>query len=177
MDKLGLGYEECRSIRPDVVYCTVSAFGQRGPYADRPASDTGMQGLSGMMHGIGEPCGEPLRVSFPLIDVHAGNLAVQGVRVSIRDPYLVHEVNATATLHLLTAALDEHVNRFVYCSSSEVYGTARHSPMTEEHPLVPVSDYNKFKGLSEPLLLKYQSPAFTTVIIRPSNSITPRLWW
>ena len=83
MEKLGLGYEDCRRIRADVIYCTVSAFGQRGAYADRPASDTGMQGLSGIMDGIGEAGGEPLRVSFPLVDIHSGSLAVQGILLAL----------------------------------------------------------------------------------------------
>ncbi len=49
--------------------------------------------------------------------------------------------------------------------------------MTEEHPLVPLTDYNKYKGLCEPILLRYQSPEFTTVIIRPATicGYSPRL--
>ncbi len=103
------------------------------------------------------------------------HLAVQCVRVSIRDPYLVHEVNATATLHLLTAALDENVKRFVYCSSSEVYGTALHVPMNEEHPLVPTTPYGASKLAGEvyarSFYLTYDLPV---TVVRPFNTYGPR---
>jgi nucleoside-diphosphate-sugar epimerase len=61
------------------------------------------------------------------------------------------------------------VRRFIYASSSSVYGVSDAPDVTEDHPLVPLTDYNKYKGLCEPILLKYQSPEFTTVIIRPAT--------
>lgn len=69
------------------------------------------------------------------------------------------------------------VKRFIYASTSSVYGVSDAPEVTEEHPLVPLTDYNKYKGLSEPLLLKHQSPDFTTVIIRPATvcGYSPRL--
>ena len=69
------------------------------------------------------------------------------------------------------------VRRFIYASTSSVYGVSDAPEVTEEHPLVPLTDYNKYKGLSEPLLLKHQSPGFTTVIIRPATvcGYSPRM--
>ena len=69
------------------------------------------------------------------------------------------------------------VRRFIYASTSSVYGVSDAPEVTEEHPLVPLTDYNKYKGLSEPLLLKHQSPEFTTVIIRPATicGYSPRM--
>jgi len=103
------------------------------------------------------------------------HLAVRCVRVSIRDPYVVHDVNATGTLHLLTAALAEKVKRFVYCSSSEVYGTARRVPMDEEHPLVPTTPYGASKLAGEAyaraFFLTYDLPV---TIVRPFNTYGPR---
>lgn len=103
------------------------------------------------------------------------HLAVQCIRVSIRDPYLVHEVNATGTLHLLTAALQENVNRFVYCSSSEVYGSAIHVPMSEEHPLVPTTPYGASKLAGETyarsFFLTYGLPV---TVVRPFNTYGAR---
>src|ERR1700737_1140778 len=61
------------------------------------------------------------------------HLACLGVRHSIHSPLENHDVNATATLNLLSSARKAGVGRFVYVSSSEVYGTARYAPMTEEH--------------------------------------------
>lgn len=83
MARLGFDYERCRMLRPDLVYCTVSGFGQDGPYAQRPASDTIIQALSGVMSLVGEPDGPPLRVGFPLIDMTAANHAVQAILLAL----------------------------------------------------------------------------------------------
>src|SRR4030066_128921 len=69
------------------------------------------------------------------------HLAVQCLRVSIKDPEINHEVNATGTLNLCMAALKNSVKRFVYISSSEVYGTAVKVPMDENHPCEPMTVY------------------------------------
>ena len=83
MERLGVGYEACQKINPRVIYCTISAFGQKGPYSNLPASDTGMQALSGIMDSIGEMEGLPLRVSFALVDIHSGSMAVQGILLAL----------------------------------------------------------------------------------------------
>jgi crotonobetainyl-CoA:carnitine CoA-transferase CaiB-like acyl-CoA transferase len=83
MEKLGFGYERCRMLRPDLVYCTISGFGQQGAYAQLPASDTVLQAMSGVMSVVGEPDGAPLRVGFPLIDMAAANYAVQSVLLAL----------------------------------------------------------------------------------------------
>jgi nucleoside-diphosphate-sugar epimerase len=74
-------------------------------------------------------------------------------------------------------AKEAGVRRFVYASTSSVYGVSDAPDVTEDHPLVPLTDYNKYKGMCEPVLLKYQSPEFTTVIIRPATvcGYSPRL--
>jgi nucleoside-diphosphate-sugar epimerase len=61
------------------------------------------------------------------------------------------------------------VYRFIYCSSSSVYGVSESPDVTEEHPLVPLTLYNKYKGMCEPLLFKHQSPDFVCVTIRPAT--------
>jgi nucleoside-diphosphate-sugar epimerase len=78
---------------------------------------------------------------------------------------------------MVTAAKKSGVKRFVYASTSSVYGVSDAPEVTEEHPLVPLTDYNKYKGMCEPLLLKHQSPDFTPVIIRPATvcGYSPRM--
>jgi len=78
---------------------------------------------------------------------------------------------------MVKAAKDAGIQRFIYASTSSVYGVSDVPEVTEEHPLIPVTDYNKFKGLTEPILLEYQSPDFTTVIIRPATvcGYSPRM--
>ncbi len=103
------------------------------------------------------------------------HLAVQCIRLSLRDPYLVHDVNATATLHLLTAALDEGVKRFIYCSSSEVYGTAERVPMDETHALVPTTPYGASKLAGEVYARSfYLTYGLPVTVVRPFNTYGAR---
>ena len=103
------------------------------------------------------------------------HLAVRCIRLSLRDPYVVHDVNATGTLHVLTAALEAKVERFVYCSSSEVYGTAQHVPMDEEHPLVPTTPYGASKLAGEVYARSfYYSYGLPVTIVRPFNTYGAR---
>ena len=70
---------------------------------------------------------------------------------------------------MVVAAKAAGVRRFIYASTSSVYGVSDAPDVREDHPLVPLTHYNKFKGLCEPLLFKHQSSEFTCVTIRPST--------
>src|SRR6516225_6112430 len=85
------------------------------------------------------------------------------------DAGLSKSINYDCFEPMVKASRDAGVRRFIYASTSSVYGVSDAAEVTEEHPLVPLTDYNKYKGLCEPILLQYQSPDFTTVIIRPAT--------
>ncbi len=85
------------------------------------------------------------------------------------DENLSESINYSCFEPMVVAAKKAGVKRFVYCSSSSVYGVSDQPEVTEEHPLLPVSLYNKYKGLCEPLLFKHQGPGFTCVTIRPAT--------
>ena len=104
MAKLGFGYERCQAIKPDLVYCTISGFGQDGPYAELPASDTIIQAMSGIMSLVGEPDGPPLRVGFPLTDMAAANAAVQAILLALFGRLSGHG-GANIDISLMAAAL------------------------------------------------------------------------
>src|SRR5947207_9865159 len=93
------------------------------------------------------------------------------------DPSLSRTINYECFEPLVEASKLAGVQRFIYVSSSSVYGVSDAPDVTEDHPLVPLTDYNKYKGLCEPILLRYQSPDFTTVIIRPATvcGYSPRM--
>lgn len=93
------------------------------------------------------------------------------------DPVLSRSINYDCFESLVAASREAGVRRFVYASTSSVYGVSEAPEVTEEHPLVPLTDYNKYKGLCEPILLRYQAPEFTTVIIRPATvcGYSPRM--
>ena len=67
------------------------------------------------------------------------------------------------------AAKAAGVRRFIYASSSSVYGVSDAPNVTEDHPLVPLTLYNKFKEMCETLLFKHESPEFTCVTVRPAT--------
>jgi nucleoside-diphosphate-sugar epimerase len=85
------------------------------------------------------------------------------------NPDLSRSINYDAFGPLVRISKESGVGRFVYASTSSVYGVSEAENVTEEHPLVPITDYNKYKGLCEPILLERQSPDFTTVVIRPAT--------
>lgn len=70
--RLGLGYDHARALKPDIVYCSISGFGQHGPGRDRTAYDLIVQGMSGLMSVTGPVGGEPMRFGTPIADIGAG---------------------------------------------------------------------------------------------------------
>lgn len=85
------------------------------------------------------------------------------------DENLSKTVNYDCFEPMVVAAKTAGVRRFVYCSSSSVYGVSDSPDVTEDHPLVPLTLYNKYKGLCEPLLWKHKADDFTCVVIRPAT--------
>jgi UDP-glucose 4-epimerase len=103
------------------------------------------------------------------------HLAVQGLRLSLFEPQLVHQVNATGTLNMCIAASEANLDRFVYVSSSEVYGTAKSVPMSEDHPLEPTTPYGASKLAGEAYARSYYLTfGLPVVIVRPFNTYGPR---
>jgi len=84
MDRLGLGYATIREMAPRVVYCSISGFGQTGPYRERAAYDLIVQGMGGIMGITGEPDGAPMRVGVAIADICAGMFAAYGILAALR---------------------------------------------------------------------------------------------
>ena len=85
------------------------------------------------------------------------------------DEHLSTSVNLDAFEPMVIAAKQAGVKRFIYASSSSVYGVSDKPDVTEDHPLVPLTLYNKFKGMCEPLLQKHTDVNFVGVIFRPAT--------
>ena len=79
MARLGLGPDDLRRERPELIYASISGFGQTGPYADRPGYDLIAQGMSGMMSATGHPGSPPVKISAPIADLGAGMFAAYGI--------------------------------------------------------------------------------------------------
>ncbi|MCH7599140.1 MAG: CoA transferase [Myxococcales bacterium] len=83
LEKLGLGYDEMRKHRKDLIWISVTAFGYDGPYAGRPGIDFLAQGYAGLLAQNGEPDGAPVRLTVPLIDVMTSELVCSAALAAI----------------------------------------------------------------------------------------------
>jgi len=83
IDKLGLGYEVARARNPRIIYCSISGFGQTGPYRERAALDLILQAESGMMSVTGEEGGRGVRAGVSIADMTAGMYAAYGVMLAL----------------------------------------------------------------------------------------------
>jgi crotonobetainyl-CoA:carnitine CoA-transferase CaiB-like acyl-CoA transferase len=83
LEKLGFGFEAIHKVNPRTVYCSVSGFGQTGPYRDRPGYDVIAQGESGMMDLTGYPDGPPAKLGASLADIVAGLYACNGICLAL----------------------------------------------------------------------------------------------
>jgi formyl-CoA transferase len=83
MDRLGVGYEVLKSLRPDLIYCAISGFGQDGPWVQRPAYDQIIQGASGIMSITGDADSAPLRVGYPIADTVGGMTAAFAIAAAL----------------------------------------------------------------------------------------------
>ena len=103
------------------------------------------------------------------------HLACLCLRHSIHSPEDNHEVNATGTLRLLLAAVEAGVERFVYTSTGEVYGTPLWAPVTEDHPNLPTTVYGAAKLAGEAYVRAFfLTYGYPTVIVRLLNTYGPR---
>ena len=85
------------------------------------------------------------------------------------DESLSKSVNFDAFEPMVISAKESGIKRFIYASTSSVYGVSKERNVTEEHPLVPLTLYNKFKGMCEPLLFKHTDKIFSGVVFRPAT--------
>ena len=83
MDRLGLGYDRLKAIKPGIVYCAISGFGQDGPLRSNPAYDQIIQGLSGVMSVTGDAKSAPLRVGYPVADTMGGITAAFAIAAAL----------------------------------------------------------------------------------------------
>jgi crotonobetainyl-CoA:carnitine CoA-transferase CaiB-like acyl-CoA transferase len=83
MERLGFSYETVRQIRPDIIYCSISGFGQIGPSAQKPAYDLILQGMGGIMSITGPVGGPPTKVGVAIADTVAGMFAAYAIALAL----------------------------------------------------------------------------------------------
>ena len=79
-----LGYDDLKDDNPGLVYCSITGFGQTGPYAQRPGYDPLIQAMGGIMSVTGEPAGVPMKAGVPIADIMAGMYATVAINAALR---------------------------------------------------------------------------------------------
>jgi crotonobetainyl-CoA:carnitine CoA-transferase CaiB-like acyl-CoA transferase len=113
LHRYGLGYDDLKAVNPRLIYCSVTGFGQTGPFRERPGYDFMIQGMGGMMSVTGEPDGAPgggpQRAGVPIADIITGMYASIAVCAA-----LAHRAQSGKGQHLDLALLDSQIALLAY---------------------------------------------------------------
>lgn len=146
MSKLGLGYPKLRRINHSLVYCSISGFGQTGPYRERPGYDIVAFAMSGIMASTGEPGRPPVRVSVPVADIAAGHYASTAILAALSKRLITGEGD-----YIDISLLDSIVAWSTYLSSYYFAAGKEPSKMGSAHPsIVP---YQAFRCKDKDLII------------------------
>ncbi len=119
MDRLGLGYDALRAIKPGLIFCSLSGYGSDGPYRDKPGQDLLIQSLSGLVRATGRADDPPTPVGSSIIDQHGAVLATMGILAALHkrdrtgEGTKVEGSLLAAALDLQMEPLSYHMNGFV----------------------------------------------------------------
>jgi crotonobetainyl-CoA:carnitine CoA-transferase CaiB-like acyl-CoA transferase len=142
LERMGLGYEAVKEVKPDIIYCSISGYGRTGPMAEKPGYDLLIQAYSGLMSLTGEPDGMPLRVGFSLVDLFTGMMAYGSIVTA-----LYHREQTGQGQQIEAALLDGQVAAMSYHATAYfATGVAPHR-MGSGHPsLVPYQSFPASDG-------------------------------
>lgn len=136
MERLGLGYQHLRKDNPRLIYCSISAFGQKGPYAGKAGYDIIAQAYSGMMYYTGDPGGKPVKNYFSIGDFVAAYNAYGSVMTALYHRTVTgrgQHVDVSLARGLLTMNM---------CISDQVTGLPRQKPGNHDGHLCPYGIFN-----------------------------------
>jgi formyl-CoA transferase/CoA:oxalate CoA-transferase len=142
--QLGVDYKTLRKVNPRLIYCSISSFGQTGPYSRWPGYDLIIQGMSGLMSFTGEPDGPPVRAGMAVADIGAGMYAIIGILSALR----VRDKTGMGQ-YIDISLLDSSVSWLTFAAGS--YFATGKSPtrMGSGHPsLVPYQAFEAGDGKS-----------------------------
>jgi len=140
--RYGLGYDDLRALNPRLIYCSVTGFGQTGPYRERPGYDFMIQGMGGMMSVTGEPGGEPMRAGVPVADIITGMYASIAICAA-----LAHRAESGVGQHLDLALLDSQIALLAYQNTNYFATGKPPSRIGNLHPnIVPYQPFRTADG-------------------------------
>jgi len=169
--KYGLAYDDLKNEYPGLIYCSITGFGQTGPYALRPGYDVLIQAMSGMMSVTGEPDGEPMKSAIPVADLMAGMYAGVAINAALRHREITGEGQRIDISMLDVMVAFSTVQGMNYLSTGEVP-----KRLGNQHPnIVP---YQAFKTGDGDMILAVgndsQFQRFCEIAGRPDLPEDPR---
>jgi crotonobetainyl-CoA:carnitine CoA-transferase CaiB-like acyl-CoA transferase len=144
--RYGLDYDTLSAINPRLVYCSITGFGQSGPYADRPGYDFVAQGMGGIMSLTGEEDGEPLKSGVAMCDLTTGLYAAIGIMMALR-----HADATGEGQHVDAALFDTQVATLANQAMSWLVGGVEPTRMGNRHPTVV--PYKTFAASDGPIVI------------------------
>jgi len=139
MERLGLGYEQVKAMNPRIVYCSISGFGQDGPYRMLPGFDQVLQGMGGLMSITGELGGPPIKVGVAIADISGGMFASNGILVAL------YNREKTGKGQMVDVSLlDSQVAWLTYRAGAYLASGEIPQPMGSGHPVIV--PYQAFKA-------------------------------
>lgn len=146
MAEFGLSYDELRALNPALVLCSITGFGQYGPYHERPGYDYVVQAMSGLMSITGPADGEPCKVGVAVSDVFTGLFAHSAILAALR-----HAERTGEGQHIDIALLDSQIAALVNVASSYLVSGSTPQRMGNQHPnIVP---YQVFSAADQDFIL------------------------
>ncbi|KIL97995.1 CAIB/BAIF family protein [Paramagnetospirillum magnetotacticum MS-1] len=168
--KYGLDYAGLKAVKPDIIYCSITGFGQDGPYAQRAGYDFLIQGMGGLMSLTGEPGGQPMKVGVALTDIFTGMYASTAVLAA-----LAHRDRTGVGQHIDLSLLDVQVAVLANQATNYLVGGKVPNRLGNAHPnIVP---YQAFATKDGHIILAVgndgQFRRFTQVAGRPELGTDP----
>jgi crotonobetainyl-CoA:carnitine CoA-transferase CaiB-like acyl-CoA transferase len=142
MASFGLGYDDLRALNPALVYCSVTGFGQTGPYRDRPGYDYVIQAMSGLMSITGPEEGPPYKIGVAISDVIAGLFASSSILAALR-----HSERTGQGQHIDISLLDTQIAALVNVASNYLISGQTPPRYGNQHPnIVPYQTFDAADG-------------------------------
>jgi len=172
MDRLGLGYESARKVRPDIIYATASGYGSDSPFRDLPGQDLLIQGLSGIAWLTGRAGQDPVVVGAAVVDQHGGALLAMGILAALFHRERTGE-GQQLEVAMVQAAFDLMVEPVVYAAngaklerpSAEIADTFHSAPYgmyrtADGHAVISMTPVKTLvEALGEPPLTGLDDPS------------------
>ena len=159
MDRLGLSYAQARELKPSLVYCSISGFGQDGPRAKQPAYDGILQGMGGVQYLTGEPDQGPTRVGVPIADITAGMFGAYAIASALywreRDPQRRGQMIDTSMLGGQVALLTYQAGRYFATGSPPSRIGNKHASIAPYEMFRTSDGYVNVAAANEPMWQRF----------------------